>query len=89
MTEARFLGHDEDVKRGARLECIHQPQEAGSLEEFCARDAVIGVDMLVGHGPVFLERVRLAVLDLARDGPSFVGHAGWLGAFSCIRWQLS
>src|SRR5207245_7921367 len=40
--EARFLGHDEHLERRAGREGIHQPDEAGALDELGA--AAAGVD---------------------------------------------
>src|SRR5918994_7433640 len=45
-----------------------------------AGDAVIGIDVFIGDGPAFLDGVRLAVLNLARDGLFVAPNAVLLGA---------
>jgi hypothetical protein len=70
-TEAGFLGHDKDLKRRARLECVHKSEEAGPLDKFRAGNPIIAVDMVIGNGPAFPLRVGSRVLpwEKARHAP--------------------
>lgn len=63
-TEARFLKHNEDLKRGTRFERIHKSEEPRSLDEFRTGYTVITVDVLPSNGPAFSSRVGLPMLNL-------------------------
>jgi hypothetical protein len=67
-TQARFLGHDEDLKRRLGLERVHETEKSGALRKLRAADAFIDVDGVVVDRPAFLRGVRLGMLDLASDG---------------------
>lgn len=64
-TEARLLGHNEDLERWPGLERVHQPQEARPFEELGAGDPVVEVDVLLGDRPALARGVDAGVLELA------------------------
>src|SRR2546422_6893081 len=66
--EARFLGHNEHLERRAGREGIHQPDEAGALDELGAADAIVDEDVALIDEPALAGGVGSGLLDLAGDG---------------------
>jgi len=62
------LGQFAATVRRPRLAGVHQPQEAKTVREFGAADAVINVDVLVHDAPAFTAGVSAGLLHLTRDG---------------------
>ncbi|MEE8240199.1 MAG: hypothetical protein V3R16_02940 [Nitrospirales bacterium] len=72
--QARLLAHDEDLERRAGLERVHEPDEAGTLDEFGTGDSIVHTDVVLSDRPASLCRVGSCALNLPGDGLLFLAH---------------
>ena len=83
-TETALLTHDQDLKGRCGLQGVHQAEEAGALGELRSADAVVHVDVGIGHAPALLCRIGAGMGNLSSHGPLGFAHAVLIGALACV-----